>query len=139
MLPYKTPLLQAALLKTGVLLQKLPCFLLLSEGRTVVKCISECNQSGCRLVFDPEPVAMSTNYCAWSVFLQRKRVVIVSAALCHESHSPGASYNFSKKLWQFPPEQIVQTYLELESIVRQKTGKIQVKWKDKLTSCTKKS
>ena len=33
--------------------------LLLSEGRTVVKCICECNQSGRRVVFNPEPVAMS--------------------------------------------------------------------------------
>ena len=39
--------------------------LLLSEGRTVVKCICECNQSGLRVVFDPEPVAMSTTFCVW--------------------------------------------------------------------------
>ena len=38
--------------------------LLLSEGRTVVKCISECNQRGRRVVFGSEPVAMSTTFCA---------------------------------------------------------------------------
>ena len=38
------------------------CFLL-SEGRTVVKCICECNQSGRSVVFDSEPVAMSTTFC----------------------------------------------------------------------------
>ena len=36
------------------------CHLLLSEGRTVVKCICECNQSGRRVVFNPKPVAMVT-------------------------------------------------------------------------------
>ena len=61
--------------------------LLLSEGRTVVKCICEWNQSGRGVVFDPQPVAMETTFCVWSVFLQRKRVVIVSA---------GASWNSSK-------------------------------------------
>ena len=39
---------------------------LLSEGRTVVKCICECNQSGRRVVLDPEPVAMSTTFCVWT-------------------------------------------------------------------------
>ena len=67
---------------------------LLSEGRTVVKCICECNQSGRRVAFYSEPVAMSTTSCA-CVFLQHKRVVIVSAALRHESHSLGAFYNSS--------------------------------------------
>ena len=33
--------------------------LLLPEGRTVVKCICECNQSGRRVVFNPLPLAMS--------------------------------------------------------------------------------
>ena len=61
--------------------------LFLSEGRTVVKCVSECNQSGRRIVFGPEPVAMSTTVCASSV--------VVSAALRHESHSPCASKNLS--------------------------------------------
>ena len=42
------------------------------------------------VVFDPEPVAMSTTFCGY-VFLQPERVVIVSAALCHESHSLDAS------------------------------------------------
>ena len=27
-----------------------------SEGQTVIKCIHECNQSGHRLVFHPEPI-----------------------------------------------------------------------------------
>ena len=38
--------------------------LLLSEGGTVVKCICECHQSGRRVVFDPEPVAISTTFHA---------------------------------------------------------------------------
>ena len=59
---------------------------------------------------------MPAAFCVRSVFLQRKRV-IVSVALHHESHSHGASWNSSKKLWQFPPEQVVQTDSELESIV----------------------
>ena len=63
----------------------------LSEGRTVVKCICECNQSGRRVVFDPWPVARSTTSCLWRVYLQRKRVAMVSAALRHKNHSPGAS------------------------------------------------
>ena len=42
--------------------------LLLSKGRTVVKCICECNQSGRRVVFYPEPVAMPTTFCGWNVF-----------------------------------------------------------------------
>ena len=38
--------------------------LLLSEGRTVVKCICEYNQSGRGAVFDPEPAfATSTTFC----------------------------------------------------------------------------
>ena len=63
---------------------------LLSEGRTVVKCICECNQSGRRVVFDPEPVAVSTTFCG-GVFLQPKRVAIVSSALRHKIHPLGAS------------------------------------------------
>ena len=55
--------------------------LLLSEERTVVKCICECNQSGRRVVFYPEPGAVSTTFCGWSVNLQRKRVVIVFSSL----------------------------------------------------------
>ena len=51
--------------------------LLLSEGRTVVKCICECNQSGRRVVFDPDSVAMSATFCGWSNALWRKPVVIV--------------------------------------------------------------
>ena len=39
---------------------------LLSEGRTVVKSISECNQSGRRVVFYLESVAMSTTFCSAS-------------------------------------------------------------------------
>ena len=31
---------------------------------TVVKCICECHQSRCRVVFDPEPAAMSTTFTA---------------------------------------------------------------------------
>ena len=31
---------------------------ILSEGWTIVKCICEFNQSGCRVVFYPKPVAM---------------------------------------------------------------------------------
>ena len=34
--------------------------LLVSEGRTVIKCLCECHQSRRRVVFDPELVAMST-------------------------------------------------------------------------------
>ena len=59
---------------------------------------------------------MSTTFCVWSVFLQRKLVVIISAALRHKSRSPVAYYNSSKKLWQFP-EQIVQIGSEFESTV----------------------
>ena len=92
---------------------------LLSEGQTVVKCICECNQIGRRVVFDSETVAMSTTFCAWSVFLQCKRVVTVSAALCHESHFLGVSLNPSKKLPQFPPEQILQTDSETSKMERQ--------------------
>ena len=44
-------------------LQKL-ILLLLSEGRTVVKCICECNQRGRRVLFDPEPVTISVAFCA---------------------------------------------------------------------------
>ena len=66
--------------------------LLLSEQRTVVKCICKCNQSDLRVVFDPEPVVMSTTFCAWC-FCAR---CYCSAALTHESHSPGASLNSSK-------------------------------------------
>ena len=40
-------------------------YLLLSEGRTVVKSICECNQSGRMVIFYPEPVAMSTTFCGW--------------------------------------------------------------------------
>ena len=36
--------------------------------RTVVKCICECNQSGRRVVFDPEPVVISTAFCAYCLF-----------------------------------------------------------------------
>ena len=48
----------------------------------------------------------------------------------HESHSPCACWNCSKKLGQFefPPEQIVQTDSQLESIVlklNQKTSKME--------------
>ena len=57
--------------------------LLLSEGRTVVKCICESNQSGRRVGFDPEPVAICQQLSVGGVFLQPKHVVIVSAALCH--------------------------------------------------------
>ena len=56
--------------------------LLLSEGRTI-------NQSGRSVVFDPEP-CYANNFLYESVFLQRKRDFIVSAALCHESHFPDA-------------------------------------------------
>ena len=73
---------------------------ILSEWGTDVKCIRECNHRGRSVVF--EAVAMSTTFSAWSVFLQRRPVVIVSAGLCHEGHSQGAPQNFSKKLWQFP-------------------------------------
>ena len=45
--------------------EEIGLFLLLSEGRTVVKCICECNQSGRRVIFYPEPFAMSTSFCAW--------------------------------------------------------------------------
>ena len=45
-----------------------------------------------------------------NVFLQRKRDLIVSASLRHESHSPSDSQNFSKK---FPSEQIVQSLKDL--------------------------
>ena len=44
------------------------CSSLLSDGWTAVKYIYECNQSGRRVVFYPEPVAMSTNFCWCSVF-----------------------------------------------------------------------
>ena len=37
-------------------------FFLLSVGRTVVKCICECNQSGRRVFFYSETVAMSTTF-----------------------------------------------------------------------------
>ena len=72
---------------------------------------------------------MSATFCAWRIFLQGKRVVIVSAALRHESHFPDAYKNSSKKLWKFPPEQNAQTDSEMESIVLlikfdQMTGKI---------------
>ena len=42
-----------------------------------------------RVVFDSEPVVLSTPFCA-NVFLQGKRNFIVSAVLRHESHFPGA-------------------------------------------------
>ena len=78
--------------------------LLLSEGLTHCKMHCECNQCGRRVVFDPELVAMSTTFVRRAVgvecLVQRKRVVVVSAALRHESHSPRASQNSSKKLWQ---------------------------------------
>ena len=56
------------LLQTSLLLPDIGMFLplLLSERQTVVKCICECNQSGRRVVFDPELVAMSTAFCSVS-------------------------------------------------------------------------
>ena len=39
--------------------------LLLSVGQIVVKCIWECNQSGRSVVFNPEPIAMSTTSCVF--------------------------------------------------------------------------
>ena len=72
--------------------------LLLSEGRTVVKCICECNQSGRRVVFYPEPVTMSVTFCGSSAFC---------SVSVFEGDSLGASQNSSQKLWQFPPEQQV--------------------------------
>ena len=46
-----------------------------------------CNQSGGRIVvFDPEPVAMSTTFC--KRLLQRKLDLIVSAALRHRRVLP---------------------------------------------------
>ena len=54
----------------------LPLFLF-SEGRTVVKCIREYNQSVHRVVFDTEPVAMSTTFCALLFLLQCKHDFIV--------------------------------------------------------------
>ena len=44
-------------------LQNDAIYFLLSVGRTVVKCICECDQSGHSVVFDPEPVDMSTTFC----------------------------------------------------------------------------
>ena len=59
---------------------------------------------------------MSATFCAWRIFLQGKLIVIVSAALPHESHSPDDYKNSSKKLWKLPPEQNKQTDSEMESI-----------------------
>ena len=45
--------------------------------------------------------------------MQRKCHFIVSAALRDESHSPGTSQSTSKQLWQFPSEEIVQSWKAL--------------------------
>ena len=55
---------------------------LLSEGRTVVKCISECNQSGCRSVCDLEPaVAMLTTFCGCHFFQQPSVMKVIPLVL----------------------------------------------------------
>ena len=41
---------------------------LITVQSAVAKCICECNQSRLRVVFYPEPVAMSSALCAWSLF-----------------------------------------------------------------------
>ena len=54
---------------------------LLSGGRAAVKCICECNQSRHRVVFYPEPVAMSTTPSGWwSVFCSLKALLLFLAA-----------------------------------------------------------
>ena len=53
--------------------------LLLSERRTVVKCICESNQSRHWVVFYPEPVAMSTTFSGWrSVFCNLGALLLLS-------------------------------------------------------------
>ena len=52
-------------------------YLITVEGRTVVKCICECNQSGCRVSFYPEPVAMSTTFSGWSNFCNISALLLI--------------------------------------------------------------
>ena len=54
--------------------------LFLSKGRKAVRRICECNQSGCRDVFDPEPV-MSNLGCGGRGVLRRRHVKRMSLML----------------------------------------------------------
>ena len=84
-------------------------YLLVIFQHLQTKCICECNQSRHRVVFYPEPLAVSTTFCGWRCLLQPERVV--------ESDSLGPSQSSSQKLRQSPPEQVVHTDSELVNIV----------------------
>ena len=57
--------------------------------------------------------------------MQRKRDFIVSAALRHESHSPGTSLSTSKQLWQLLSERLVQSWKALFLKLDKKTRKME--------------
>ena len=98
-----------------------------NSSMKVEKCICEWNQSGRRVVFYPQPVAMSTTLRCVECLLHREHVVIVKDGAKVISRSVSA--NSSQKSSQFPPEQIVQTDSEWESIVLYHS--LIIKWKAK--------